>query len=368
MKTSHILLGALALFMATGSAEAYRYRTCGTTPLKFGTNNVPIYASTNSFPTGVWWNGMVNSIAQFNRNPSNQFYTLNSTTSVSRGNGRNETWGSTDQSVLQGAPAIAYSWWTCSGTPRMTEGDVIFDYTNTAANPFEWTPTGTSSTLIRYGGNKRLLQGTATHEFGHAIGLLHVNTTYNVMGSDFTHVYSNAGSTRAYIGEDAGRGAAFLYGVWANAPQDVGVSHWRYLGASGEYSTHQRVRLFNVSTGALLPAATVGGEPGYVVKRGQAVRAEFTYENLGRASVTGVAARYVISTNNFISTSDLTLGSGVWNLTPDVVANPLVTLTVPASTPANTDRWLGIIMDPLNALAEGDEGNNATYIPIRVVP
>ena len=210
---------------------------------------------------------------------------------VGLNNRQNEVWGSTDPNILQGSPAIAYSSWECFRTPtgliaRMTEGDVIFDYGRT-----RWTPLGQKNLLFTYTGSARLLQATAIHEFGHAAGLLHENTRYNVMGSDYTHVHTNGGVTNAYMGEDTGTANVFLYGLWAGAPQDLGVSHWRYSGAQGEYSAHARTRLFSDTTGALLPTTLVNGELGFVVRRGQAVRAEFTYENNGRTTVTGGAGQ-----------------------------------------------------------------------------
>src|SRR5882724_10156470 len=225
MRVAALILGSLAAISLAAPADAFRYRTCGDKNLKLSSNNLGVYASSTSFPTGYWRDGLQNAINQFNRNPSNFYYSLyTDTNGLGLGNGQSETWGSTDQNILQGAPAIAYSYWQCYWTPftgyvaYMTEGDVIFDYTNTAANPFEWTMTHTRTGLIRYGGSSRLLQGTATHEFGHALGLLHVNTTYNVMGSDFTHLHTNGKTTDAYVGEDAGNGTVFLYGLWNSGP------------------------------------------------------------------------------------------------------------------------------------------------------
>lgn len=372
MNMRALLLAGLGLAIATLPAHAYRYRTCSGTPLKMSSNNIVAYASATSFPTGYWRDGLQNAINQFNRNPSNVWYTLNTDTNgLGLGNGQSEIWGSSDQSILQGAPAIAYSYWDCYWFfgihAQMKEGDVIFDYTNTASNPFEWTATNSKTALFNYTGSGRLLQGTALHEIGHAAGLLHVNTTYNIMGSDFSHVHTNGSRVDAYFGEDASNGLVFLYGLWSGASNDVAVEHWRYLGASGEYSTHARTRIFNASTGAELPTINVAGETGYQVKRGQQVKVEFTYENNGKGTVSGVPVYYYVSTNDLISTGDRFLGSSTYNLARDVVLTNTRTLTIPSNL-AFTNYWIGAYINPTNSLSEGDTSNNASYIPIRVVP
>lgn len=375
MRLLAFILGAVFAISLAAPAEAYRYRFCGDRPLRLSGNNHGIFASTTSFPAGAWRDGLQNSVNQFNRNPSNFWYTLYSDTNgVALGNGQSEVWGSTNQSILQNAPAIAYSWWQCWWNPftgwtvYMTEGDVIFDYTSTASNPFEWTPTRTRTLLTRYGGTRRLLQGTAVHEFGHAIGLLHVNTTYNVMGQDFTHLHTNSTTTNAYIGEDAANGAAFLYGNWASGPNDVAVEHWKYLGANGEYSTHQFTRLYNASGGAL-PTFSVNGMTGYQVRRGQIIRAEFTFENLGRATVSNLPIRFYVSGNDLITTTDrLILSITGASLARNTVSTWIYNMTIPSNLLLNTTYYLGPQVNPLRTIAEGDYSNNGTFHPIRIIP
>src|SRR3546814_15092552 len=103
------------------------------------------------------------------------------------------------------------------------------------------------------------------------------------MGSDFEHIHVNGATATAYIGEDASDGAVFLYGTRAPAFEDVAVVHWKYSGASGEYSDHTKTVVYN-SGGAVLPTVNVAGETGYRVDRGQTVRAEFPYEHHGPAT------------------------------------------------------------------------------------
>jgi len=369
MRVATLLFGAAASLLAAAPAEAFRYRTCEGLPLRMPGNEIIVRSSSNSFPAGQWLNGLQNAINQFNDHPSRLFYTrVNDDGFVSLNNGQNEVWGSTDPNILQGAPAIAYSRWDCFRTPtglvaRMTEGDVIFDYGGT-----RWTPLTQKNQLFTYTGSARLLQATAIHEFGHAAGLLHENTRYNVMGSDFTHVHTNGGVTNAYLGEDTGTANVFLYGLWANAPQDLGVSHWRYSGAQGEYSAHARTRLFNDLTGAQMPTTLVNGELGFIVRRGQAVRAEFTYENNGRTTVSAVPVSYHVSLDDLISAADLRIGTASLTLVRDSASTLNKALRVPTSLVVNRNYWLGVVINPTGTVAEPNRINNATYIPIRVVP
>jgi hypothetical protein len=369
MRVATLLFGAAAAMLAAAPAEAFRYRTCENQPLRMPGNEIVIRSSSNSFPVGIWLNGLQNAINQFNDHPSKLFYTrVNDDGFVSLNNGQNEVWGSTDPNILQGAPAIAYSSWDCFRTPtglvaRMKEGDVIFDYGGT-----RWTPLTQKRLLFNYTGSARLLQATAIHEFGHAAGLLHENRRYNVMGSDYTHVHTNGAVTNAYMGEDTGTANVFLYGLWAGAPQDLGVSHFRYSGAQGEYSAHARTRLFNSVTGATLPTTLVNGETGFVVRRGQAVLAEFTYENNGRTTVTAAPVSYHVSLDDFISAADLRIATTSLTLVRDVASTLNKSLRIPTNLVVNRNYWLGVVVNPTGTVAEKNRTNNATYIPIRVVP
>ena len=368
MRTTALIFSAAMLLLAATPAEAYRYRTCEGQPLRMPGNEIVVRSSPNSFPPGQWADGLQNAINQFNDHPSRLFYTrINDDGVVALNNGQNEVWGSTDPNLLQGAPAIAYSRWDCFRTPtglvaRMTEGDVIFDYGNT-----RWTPLRQKSQLFTYTGSARLLQATAIHEFGHAAGLLHENTRYNVMGSDFTHVQTNGVVTNAYMGEDTATANVFLYGLWTGAPQDLGVSHWRYSGATGEYSAHARTRIFD-GAGGPLPITLVNGEPGYLVRRGQTVQAEFTYENNGRSTVSSAPIAYYVSTDDFISPADRRISTASLTLVRDAASTLNRRLRIPRNLQVNRSYWLGVVVNPDGTIAEPNRTNNATYIPIRVVP
>lgn len=367
MMRSLIRFAALAAVALTAApAAAYSYKTCLGHKLKFDSNTRSIRPSTTSFPAGYWESGIRDTVTKFNRNPSNFRYSVSMDSGGVGLGGESEIWGSSDQGILQGAPAIAYTYWTCywlfGDHVHMDAVDVIYDY----SSPFQWTADTVKSSLIRYTGTKRALQTTGAHELGHGLILNHVNSEYNIMGSDFEHIHVNGSTATAYTGEDAADGAVFLYGLRSPAWEDVGVVHWKYAGASGEYSDHTKTVLYNSGGTAVLSTVDVAGETGYRVNRGQVVRAEFSYENNGANTQNGVGTGYFISTNDTISTWDRRIGGASWNLGRGNVMTTTVTLTIPNDLAQNTNYWLGVVVDEGGGIAEAVESNNATYIPIRV--
>lgn len=366
MKIFTTLVACCAIFsLSAPQALAYSYKSCLDHPIKFDSNSKTVHASTVSFPAGYWEDGIRDTVTKFNRNPSNFRYSISMDSgSVGRDNGQNEIWGGTG-SILSGAPAIAYQYWTCywffGDTVHMNEVDVIFDY----SSPWKWTADTVKSSLIRYTGSLRAIQTTGAHELGHGLILNHVNTEYNIMGSDFEHIHVNGSTATAYTGEDAADGAVFLYGARSPAWEDLAVVHWKYSGASGEYSDHTKTVIYD-SAGNVLSTVTVNGETGYRVSKGQTVKAEFTYENNGANTQNGVQAGYYISTNDLITTFDTKIGSGSFNLSRGNVYTTTVNLVIPNNLTSGTNYWLGVVLDDNGAVAESVESNNATYIPIRV--
>jgi hypothetical protein len=366
MKARLSLAGAALACLAATPAFAYNVGSCMGTPVKWATNSPQVYASSVSFPTGYWRDGLQRTIDLVNQNPTPFYFSLlTDTDGLGLGNGQSETWGSTDANVLQGAPAITYwydsCYWLFGVVSHRDEADVIFDYNS----PFQWTADELKSSLIKYTGTKRQLQGTGVHEFGHALGLLHVNTEYNVMGADFEHIWANGSAAHGYLGEDASDGAVYLYGPWSYNYQDVGVAHWKYSYASGEYSRHVKTGVYNTS-GTALPTVSVNGETGYRVNRGQQVQLEFTYENNGKDTQT-VNTGWYVSSNDIISTGDrlLATNTGMVLSRGDVMTYKR-TVTIPSDLVSGRNYWVGTIVDNNNAVADAVRSNNATYIPIRV--
>lgn len=361
-KTLVAAFAALAAFAAAASASAASWKECLGERLRFDSLPVALQGSSTSFPAGYWANGINDTVNRFNQNPSNFRYSLSvNSGGVGRGNGQSEIWASDSADQHQGAPAIAYQYWTCywlfGNHVHMNEVDVIYN-ASTA-----WTADRTQNSLIRYNGSGRALQSTGIHELGHGGPLNHVNSEYNVMGSDFEHMHANGSTVNAYVGEDTSDGLVLLYG--ARSWNDVAVTHWKYSGASGEYSDHTRT-VMRTSGGGGLATRTIDGETGYRVNRGQSVQVEFTYENNGSSTRNGLVTGYYVSTNNLITTLDRRIGGATWNLARDNVLTTSVTVTIPNDLTSNRAYWVGVVIDENNAVSESVESNNATYIPIWV--
>ena len=358
-----ITLAVIAALLSTSQkAQAYGWNTCGNAPLKWLNNSYTLRASSISFASNsVWRSALQDVISRLNANPSNFFFNLSlDEPSVALNNNESETWFSSDPAVLGGSPAINYWNWSCGQLlpDRIYEADVIFDV-NT-----NYTTNTDKNALFVYGGSSRPFQTTATHEYGHSLGLLHENRVYNVMGHDFNHIHTNAGRSKSYLGEDATSGAIFLYGLYSNASQDLSVAHWKYLGTDGEYSTHQRTQIYDSAGNAITPSV-LEGEPVYSVARGQPVGVELTYENNGGNNLLARIGFY-LSTNDNVSNLDTILAIADLNLnrdSPDTIQYNGI--TIPSNlTPGRY--WIGVVVDMDSGYTEIDESNNATYIALDV--
>jgi hypothetical protein len=358
----------MAILFSGQPASAYNHSHCLGENLRWSGNSKTLRASPVSFPSGPYRNALQEAVDRLNLNPSKFSYGLTTDSGgVALDNGSSEVWGSTNASVLAGAPAIAYTYWTCywffGDVVHLDEVDIAFDY----GSPWRWTTTTNKASLLRYGGTLRPLQTTALHEMGHGLKLNHVNSEYNVMGTDFEHIHVNGSTARAYLGEDASDGIVHLYGVRSPKREDLGVVHWKYASAAGEYSDHQKTQLYDSSGGLITSTVTVGGETHYRVSPGQVVRAEFTYENNGASTQDGIAVGYYVSSNSTISTWDTKIASSTFTLSRDDVYTTRTTLSLPTSLTPGREYWLGAIIDDSGSLGEVAEWNNATYIPLRVV-
>ncbi|MCB1885724.1 MAG: hypothetical protein KDG89_17340 [Geminicoccaceae bacterium] len=206
------------------------------------------------------------------------------------------------------------------------------------------------------------------------LGLVHENGQYNIMGTDFTHIYRNGNTAYSALGEDAASGLVALYNLSTNSSrQDVGIAHWLYYGANGEYSRHSRTNLTNNTNGADLPFPEFGpksiinftGERIYKVLRGQTIKKQLI-ENNGKSAQSGIFIKNYLSGDSNIKTGDTLLDT---NTLPTIVRDMpyqyIASLTIPSSTPVGY-YFLGAIIDPNNALTEVHESNNVATWAVHV--
>lgn len=357
-----IFSAALLASLAAADAQAASWLVCdGSHKIKWGGNSTTARINTVSYPAGPILQTAQRGIDIVNTNPSN--FNINRTTEtggVGRGNGQNEVYA-----LDIDPPGVArmnyHCYWFFGIHAGLDEVDIVLDSGIT-----NWTTTRNKSSHGVYGGGSTPIEPVIVHEAGHYLGLMHVDWEYNVMGDAWRHLHANGSETRSYFGEDAGHGARQLYGTQGSSFTDVSVSHWRYIGSDGEYSMHDRTRMFNSAGTSELGKSTVNGEPRYNVTRGGTVRAEFTIENNGKATVNNVGYGLYISTNDTISTSDRRVGGGSFgSINPADVSTQQFSLTIPNDLAAATNYWVGFIIDENNTITEVDGWNNKAYIGIR---
>jgi len=351
-------LGTLGFAFCT-AAPAYEYSTSGGSKICWDDTSVKLRMSEISFTEGdAWSDAFEMAINQWTKNPSPfYFYPQYGDGSVSTNNSQSEVFFTTDSNFLGGAPAATL---VASRGDEIVWTDIGFD----AA--FDWMSGDTATSSVGYGGNFRPFTSSAIHELGHALGLDHEDDEYNMMGTSYTHLSCNAGSLIFGPGEDASNGAVFLYGLYSEDFEDVGATHWKYLGRDGNgYSTHTRTVVKSSGGTTLAVHAGTEDDPCYEVTSGQTVKVEFTLENNGKHTQSPLVG-YYFSSNNNITTSDTLLTTRTPTIGRNSVYTTDYTVTLPNNLLSGHTYYLGIIMDKNDTLSEVREGNNATYVGIYV--
>jgi hypothetical protein len=322
----------------------------------WSSNNCEIRASSVSFPVGSSYRTALSHVVdRFFNNPSEFWFTQKwGDGSIGFDNGQSEVWFSADSDY---DPAVTFWWHNIWGD--IVEADVVF------YNGEDYTSSMTKTSLWQFGGAYRPFETTAAHEYGHAAGLLHENDEYNIMGEDWTHVHTNGATCRSYVGEDGCDGLVDTYGRYSGGSiHDVSVTLFRYLGTDGEYSTHQKCKMYT-SGGTVLGSETYNGQKRYRVNNGQTVKVGFTYETEGETTQT-VNIGFYISTNSTISTGDTLFATGWVELGRGNVYTVNSTVTLPNNLTSGQTYYLGVIVDYDNGLTEVDGSNNAAYHIIKV--
>ena len=329
--------------------------------IRWGGNSTTARINTISF-SGSNLTAVQRGINATNLNPSP--FAINQTTEtggVGSGNGQNEVYANSISPP--GRARMRYHcYWFFGWHYGLDEVDIELDSSGRS-----WTSSTAKSSNFAYTGGALPIDAVINHEAGHYLGLMHVNWEYNVMGDSWRHHHANGGTARTYFGEDASHGSRTLYGNQSGGFEDVSVSHWRRTGASGEYSSHSRVRVRNSSNTSTLSGITINSEPGYRVTRGTTVRPEFTIENNGKNTQYNVTYGIYISTNDYISYGDRRLGGGTFgSIHPADVATLTLPVYIPTDLNAGQNYWIGLIIDEDNDISEVSGTNNRAYTPVRI--
>ena len=78
--------------------------------------------------------------------------------------------------------------------------DVVLD----SSRP--WASSTAKSSNLTYTGTRRPIDSVITHEVGHFLGFMHVNTSYTIMGDSWRHLHTNGSTANIYVGEDGSPG------------------------------------------------------------------------------------------------------------------------------------------------------------------
>ncbi len=241
------------------------------------------------------------------------------------------------------------------------EADVVFDA------DVAWSTSKSQATKSAYGGSRRPWGTTAIHEMGHALGLAHEDDTYNVMGQDWDHIHAMNGVVRWYVGEDAGNGEVHLYGKTnTTRKNDLGVTHWKHSGSHKGYSTHTECRIYKLDDSPVT-RVDFNGWKRYNVQNGNIYKVQFTYENNGYYDQKAVDIAYYISTDDCITIVDRLIGLATFDMNRNKAFTLAIHLRIPEDLTVGQTYYIGVIVDYQNTLLEFDHGNNATWIPIRII-
>lgn len=344
-------------------AEAVCHYHCGNSNLRRHSKGLNWRAGKNSFKSGTGWpTALTTANARWNQAPGDFTFGIRNwnETYVGFGNGQHEIFFTTNQGFLDGAPARCVYYYKCSNA-SIGEVNVVFD-----AN-VQYSKSDTQSSKTPYGGSWRPWGTTALHEMGHALGLCHVNYEYNILGEDWDHIHANNGKVRHYVGEDAADGAVHIYGKTKTSPvNDVGVTHWKYGGADGEYSEHIPCKIYHTN-GNIVANANYNGFLRFDVKPGSQYDVQFSYENNGYYYQGTVPTGYYISTNDYITTLDRLIATTNFSLGRNSVYTAKKRLTIPGDLTVGQTYWLGVIVDRTNIISEFSGVNNATWQQIRII-
>lgn len=346
-----IAIAFATLLAASSSAHAYTYIKSGTFSGWPGTSTNLWYDPSIANNAG-YLSALGDSLHAWDDGPQN-FNVIGRELTVAYqfSNGRSEIAMIPHKADIGDVPGRTF--WTFDSNGVLQEADILL------AADWGFTTSNQKSDVKNYGGTKRSLRGVMIHELGHFFGLGHETDTYNIMGDDSTHVHANGSVVTWYGGEDATRGLIALYG--SNGLQDVAVSHWHLCGSFGQYSSHCRNGMTDAAGNALTAYNDGANEPLFYVTRGQSYYPMATLENMGSSTET-VTVRFVLSTNDTISTGDTTIATVSKTLTQDVVNESTGTRVTIPSTIAPGDYWLGAIVDADGAVPEWNESNNAGYL------
>lgn len=353
----HKAIIAIALVMSSSSAFAFKMKAA---TLPTGSHTLYLDPSVQlSMPDHYAILQQAATIVDQNASTMRFAMANDDDTSIAVGNGESEIAIAADVLAQCGSPACTHV--LTDGAGSIVETDVLFEV------DLDWLLNDSRSLSQAYDhkNGTRPLLNTAVHEFLHALGALHESDVYNIMGVDWNVVSTNGAHTETMVSEDTTQGLISVYGPRSgvsSAIEDLSVTHWKWREAGNAgYSRHMRCLLYTSTGGPLTLLSSDDEEPVYQVSAGQTIQVEQTVENHG-TMFHAVDVKWYVSDNDFISKHDTLIESRVLSKATGGPYTWTRTVTLPSSLVSGQTYWVGIVIDPDDALVERNEINNATYI------
>lgn len=319
---------------AAAPALAYNYETCSGQRRVWGSSTVTLRPANISFP-GSYRTALEETLNGWNyRTPGTKFrytHVYTDSTTWQEGDGVNTvgfaanwTWDPNFIAVSLWRYNACY--WFGGGT--LKEVDIMFNnnyFFNTTISPYALP--STSDTWYN-------LTITGLHEYGHGFGLQHQQSMLATMNSvyPFGGVLGNNNDLHPHAddvhGDRAGYGACCT-------ERDLAVSAYARTGAG---------------TSNLIAA------PAYAY-RGNPASFQFTISNRGTVNETSARVEFYLSTDRFVTTSDIYLGAATYNLNAGAEGTYWATPTIPSWLTPGT-YYFGYVIDPLGSVPEINETNN----------